>query len=136
MSTTANGSTLGSDVVNLLRRHRAEQEQTKVLLSDLWEGHALVFPSERDALLEDRRVHRVFVRICERAGVPKIRPYDLRHSSASLLLAAGVHPKIAAERLGHSSVNLTLNTYSHVLPGLQRDAAQTLEGLLRQDQLG
>ncbi len=61
---------------------------------------------------------------------PKIRPYDLRHSCASLLLAAGVHPKVVAERLGHSSVNLTLSTYSHVLPTLQQDAADTLSKLL------
>jgi integrase len=64
--------------------------------------------------------------------VPRIRPYDLRHTAASLLLASGVHPKIVAERLGHSTVNLTLNTYSHVLPGLQQEAADTMDRLLRQ----
>ncbi|HLA80320.1 MAG TPA: site-specific integrase [Thermoleophilia bacterium] len=82
-------------------------------------------------MIEDKRLREVFGRICERANVPKIRPYDLRHSSATLLLAAGIHPKVVAERLGHANVNLTLNTYSHVLPGLQQDAADTLEALLR-----
>jgi len=65
-------------------------------------------------------------------GVPRIRLYDLRHTSASLLLASGVHPKIVSERLGHASVNLTLSTYSHVLPGLQQDAADTLEAALKE----
>ncbi len=78
------------------------------------------------------RIHEVFSRICQRAGVPRIRPYDLRHTAASLLLAANVHPKIVAERLGHVNVSLTLSTYSHVLPEMQRDAADTLERLLRQ----
>ena len=100
-------------------------------MGPLWIDNGLVFPSETGSVLEDKRIHHVFTRIRERAGLPKIRPYDLRHSSASLLLAAGVHPKVVAERLGHSNVNLTLNTYSHVLPTLQQDAANTLEAMLR-----
>jgi site-specific recombinase XerD len=122
---------LGADVVALLRRYRVEQSEERRRLGPIWEDNDLVFPSESGSLLEDKRVHYVFRRICERAGVPLIRPYDLRHSSASLLLAAGVHPRVVAERLGHANVNLTLNTYSHVLPGLQQDASDTLEAMLR-----
>ncbi len=122
---------LGADLVALLRKHRAEQNATRLQMGPLWQDNDLVFPSEVGSILEDKRVHHTFWRICERAGLPKIRPYDLRHSSASLLLAAGVHPKVVAERLGHSNVNLTLNTYSHVLPNLQQDAANTLEAMLR-----
>lgn len=122
---------LGPDVVALLRRQRAEQNALRLSLGPLWQDNGLVFPSEVGSILEDKRVHHTFQRICRRAGVPLIRPYDLRHSSASLLLAAGVHPKVVAERLGHSNVNLTLSTYSHVLPGLQRDAAETLEAMMR-----
>ncbi len=62
--------------------------------------------------------------------MPRIRPYDLRHNCVCLLLARGIHPKVVAERLGHSSVNLTLSTYSHVLPTLQKDTADTLRRLL------
>jgi integrase len=100
-------------------------------LGPIWRELDLAFPSEVGTPLEDKRIHRVFTRICTRAQVPRIRPYDLRHSCASFLLAAGVHPKVVAERLGHSSVNLTLNTYSHLLPGLQKEAAETLGKLLR-----
>ena len=59
-----------------------------------------------------------------------MRFHDLRHAHASLLLAAGVHPKVVQERLGHSQVSVTLDTYSHVAPSLQREAAERLDGLL------
>ncbi len=101
-------------------------------MGPLWSDQGLVFPSEVGTPLEDKRIHVVFTRICRRAGVPRIRPYDLRHSCASLLLAAGVSPKVVGERLGHSSPAFTLAVYSHVLPTLQKDAADTLGALLRQ----
>ena len=100
-------------------------------MGPLWQDHDLVFASQVGTPLENKRIREVFFRVCQRANVPKIRPYDLRHSSASLLLAAGVHPKVVAERLGHSNVTLTLSTYSHVLPSLQKDAAETLGRLLK-----
>lgn len=78
--------------------------------------------------------HKSFCPILERAGLPHIRPYDLRHSSATLLLLAGVDSKIVAERLGHSTTNLTTNTYQHVLPGMQERAAAKLDAIFRQSQ--
>ena len=90
---------VGAGVVALLRRHRVVQAKERLAMGPLWTDHGLVFPSESGSILEDKRVHHVFRRVCERAGVPAIRPYDLRHSSASLLLAAGVHPRVVAERL-------------------------------------
>ena len=121
---------LGQDIVALLRRHKAEQNEERLALGPLWQDNNLVFPSQVGTPLENKRIRETFFRICDRAKVPRIRPYDLRHSCASLLLAAGVHPKVVAERLGHSSTNLTLATYSHVLPTLQKDAASTLEKML------
>ncbi len=122
---------IGQDVVSLLRQHRIEQNQERLSMGPLWKDNDLVFASQVGTPVESKKLHEAFTRICKRAGVPRIRPYDLRHTSASLLLAAGVHPKIVAERLGHANVNLTLSTYSHVLPGLQQDAAETLERMLR-----
>ena len=87
---------LGPALTALLRKHRAEQNAERLRMGPLWTDSGLVFPSETGSYLEDKRLHAVFHRICERAGLPKIRPYDLRHSSASLLLAAGVHPKVVA----------------------------------------
>ena len=72
-----------------------------------------------------------FKPIIERAKLPvSIRLYDLRHSCATLLLVAGEHPKVASERLGHVSIVLTLDTYSHVLPSMQKAASERLESLL------
>jgi integrase len=64
------------------------------------------------------------------ANVPAVRFHDLRHTAATLLLAQGVHPRVVMETLGHSQVSLTLDTYSHVLPALQSDAAEKLDAIL------
>ena len=64
-------------------------------------------------------------------GLPPVRLHDLRHTHATHLLAAGVHPKIAQERLGHSSIGITLDIYSHVLPGMQEDAVAKIDAALR-----
>ena len=64
------------------------------------------------------------------AAVPPIRLHDLRHTNATLSLAAGVHPKVVSERLGHSTIAITLDLYSHVTPGISREAAATVESLM------
>ena len=69
--------------------------------------------------------------LLRRAGLPDIRFYDLRHTCATLLLTKGVHPKIVSEFLGHSSIAITLDTYSHVIPGLGDAAASAMEDALR-----
>jgi integrase len=76
-------------------------------------------------------VYRTFRRLAEQSGLPRIRLHDLRHTSATLLLHAGVHPKVVQERLGHSTIQVTLDTYSHVAPSLQRDASEKIEALVR-----
>ncbi len=73
---------------------------------------------------------REFRRVLERAGLPRIRFHDLRHTAATLMLAQGVHPKVVQEALGHSQISITLDTYSHVLPTMQREAADRLDALL------
>jgi len=73
---------------------------------------------------------RYFKPLLESTALPDIRLYDLRHSCATLLLSAGENPKIVSERLGHASITLTLDTYSHVLPDMQQGAADKLEGIL------
>jgi integrase len=92
---------------------------------------APVFSDSRGGYLRRSNVRkRSFHPLIAKAGVPTIRFHDLRHTAATLLLLAGVHPKIVSERLGHASVEITLNTYSHVLPTMQRDAANHIERLL------
>ncbi|CAA9332199.1 MAG: Phage integrase, site-specific tyrosine recombinase, partial [uncultured Chloroflexia bacterium] len=92
----------------------------------------LMFPSTKGTLLNERNVVlRHFKPLLAVAGLPhSVRLYDLRHTHATLLLKAGVHIKIVSERLGHSSIALTADTYSHVLPGMQDEAASKLNAML------
>jgi integrase len=75
-------------------------------------------------------LHRSYKRLLERAGLPRIRFHDLRHTYATLALRNGVPVKVVSETLGHASITLTLDTYSHVLPDMQEDAAARMEQLL------
>ena len=79
--------------------------------------------------MEPRNVHREFKAILRTAGLPDIRFHDLRHTAATLLLAQGVDPRTIMETLGHSQISLTLNTYAHVVPALQRVAAEKMDAI-------
>jgi integrase len=72
-----------------------------------------------------------WVKLINGTGLPRIRFHDLRHAHATHLLASGVHPKVASERLGHSKVGITLDLYSHVMPGMQEDAVAKVGAALR-----
>lgn len=95
----------------------------------------LIFTTGNDTPISPRNLIRHFKSVIGELDLPDIRFHDLRHTHASLLLAAGVNPKVVQERLGHSSVTLTLNTYSHVMPGLQEAAADKFDDLLNNDSM-
>jgi integrase len=116
-------------VVRQLREHRVRQLQER-LAADDWTEMDLVFASETGTRLDGPNVTHRFHRILKRAGLRKMRFHDLRHACASLLLAQGVHPRVVMETLGHSQISLTMNTYSHVLPALQRETADGMEAVL------
>jgi integrase len=102
------------------------------MLAGLPRHYELVFANADGDPVDYRGVvQHHFKPALERAGLPSsLRVYDLRHTHATLLLLAGVHPKIVSERLGHADISLTLNTYSHVLPGMQREGAAKLNAML------
>ncbi len=89
-----------------------------------------VFSTNSGKPLSRSNVRRAFNRLMVEADVPKIRIHDLRHTSATLLLSSGTHPKVVQERLGHSQISHTLDIYSHVLPSMQQEVAGKLQGLL------
>lgn len=91
-----------------------------------WPTHGLVFTLEDGSGLHPDYLTRTFQSLAKRAGVPLVRLHDLRHTHATLLLAAGVPVKVVSERLGHSTVAFTMEVYQHVLPGMQRQAVQAL----------
>lgn len=124
---------LPKSVLADLKAHRKAQLEEQMRLRHLegFEQHNLVFASANGKPVDHNNlVSRHFKPILVKAELPNIRLYDLRHTCATLLLLAGVNPKIVSERLGHASVTLTLDTYSHVLPDMQQSAADKLEKLL------
>ena len=100
------------------------------MLGAIYRDKDLVFATTIGTPIEPANLRRTWLRILEDAGVGHLRFHDLRHAHASLMLQQGVHPKIVAERLGHAGVGITLNTYSHVMPGLQAQAAAEFDRLL------
>jgi integrase len=94
------------------------------------ENQQLVFVVSTGNPVSPRNLTRHFKNTIKETGLPEIRFHDLRHFHASALLASGTHPKIVQERLGHSQISLTLDTYSRVMPGLQEEAAEHFETIL------
>ena len=117
--------------VDALREHRSAQLQQRLLAGSAWEDYGLVFSGETGRPLVAGAVTHTFQRLLERHGLPRMRFHDLRHSCATLLLSEGVHPSVVMDLLGHSTIRLTLDTYSHVLPTLQAEAVARLDQLLR-----
>ena len=102
----------------------------RLAAGDRWVDLDLIFPSARGTFADGPNVTHRFHRLLKNAGLPPMRFHDLRHACASLLLVQGVHPRVVMETLGHSQISLTMNTYSHVIPALQRDAADRMEVVL------
>ena len=121
---------LPASCVVALRKHRATQLAERLRLGGLWLDHGFVFTNRTGGPLHVNGLARRFAKLIAAAGVPTIRFHDLRHTSATLMLANGEHPKIVQERLGHSDVGITLNRYSHVTPDMQRGAADRLDALI------
>jgi integrase len=117
--------------VRALQVRRRIQAEERLRAGSTWEDHDLIFSTRTGEPLDYRViVRRHFKRLIEQSDCPPIRPYDLRHSCATLLLSAGENIKVVSERLGHASATLTLDSYSHVLPDMQKRAADRLEELL------
>ncbi len=118
-------------LVKELRAHRRKQNEERLKLGAAWQNHDLVFPSEVGTPSTHSNITQVYKRVLKNAELrTSLRLYDLRHSHATLLLKAGVHAKVVSERLGHSTIALTLDVYSHVLPSMQAEAAAHLETML------
>lgn len=110
--------------VKALRAHR------KRMLKEGTPGPLVFCDTDGKPIRKSNLLRRSFFPLLTEAKVPRVRFHDLRHTSATLLLTQGVHPKVVQERLGHSQISLTLDTYSHVLPSMQKDAAAKLDSLL------
>jgi integrase len=114
-----------------LKAHRKQQLEQQMEYAGIWEDHGLVFTSEVGTPLNRHNVaQRSFKPLLKRAGLRDIRFHDLRHTCATLLLSRGQHPKFVQELLGHSTIAITLDTYSHVLPGMGDGLADAMDDAL------
>src|SRR5262249_32461014 len=121
-----------SSTLRSLLAHKRKQAEERLQAASKYENYDLVFATSHGTPLMLRNLlRRHFKPILKAAGLPdSIRMYDLRHSCATLLLSANENPKVVSERLGHASIVLTLDTYSHVLPSMQQAASEKLERIL------
>jgi integrase len=118
-------------LIEELNRHRVQQVQDRLRLGvRLCDDHHVVMQSGGRPLQPNSLTH-AFTLFLEGRGLQRVRLHDLRHSHATHMLAAGIHPKVASERLGHSKVGITLDLYSHVLPGMQSEAAARVDDVMR-----
>lgn len=113
-------------VVTLLKQHRTRQLEAKVKAGTQWQDQGLVFCTSLGTPLNPSKIVNRFKTLLKKGGLPPIRFHDLRYSAASILLSLSVHPKVVQELLGHNQISMTMDIYSHVLPGMQRDAMAKL----------
>jgi integrase len=116
--------------VEELFRHRARQAEDRLRAGPIWVDHDLVSCRPDGLPFSPRQLSKTFAALSRRLKLG-VRFHDLRHTHISHLLAAGVHPKVASERAGHASISITLDVYSHLIPGMQEDAASRIDAALR-----
>jgi integrase len=127
---------LAQVTVAALLEHRTCQVEQRLQLGEAWDDQDLIFPNETGGPIQPGHVRDMFHQALAQAGLPRIRPHDLRHTAATLLFEAGTHPKKVQELLGHSSILLTLGTYSHVLPSMHDEVATHMDELFNQSGAG
>jgi integrase len=122
---------LTSKAIEALKRHLERQLGEIDWIGSLWSENGLIFASEKgEPINRHNLTRRSFKPLLKRAGLPQIRFHDLRHTCATLLLTRNVNVKIVSEMLGHSTIAITLDTYSHVLPNMRDQAAAAMEEAL------
>ena len=121
---------LDPETVAVLKTQAAHQLSEQADWDDRWVDSGYVFTAEDGQHLSPEAVTRWFRQAVRNSMLPKIRLHDLRHTHATLALQAGVHPKVVSERLGHATVSITLDTYSHAIPAMQEEAAALIAGLV------
>ena len=121
---------LDPGTVEVLKGQAARQLDEQDAQDDAWVETGLVFAQENGAALDPESVSRYFRQAVKQSLLPQIRLHDLRHTHATLALQAGIHPKVVSERLGHATVSITLDTYSHAIPAMQEEAAALIAQLV------
>jgi integrase len=121
---------LPASIAAALREHKDHQSEERRMAGGRWQDSDLIFTTDRGRPLDGTVVSHHFHRVLDGAGLQQRRFHDLRHSCATLLLVQGVSPRVVMDVLGHSQIALTMNTYTHVIPELRREAANRMEALI------
>jgi integrase len=124
--------TLPDFVVTALKQHGEKQQALKIKMGERWKDKGLVVCNHFGGFIETAFLTTRFKKLLKIAGLPNVRFHDLRHSAATLLFAMGVHPKIVQELLGHSSVVITMDVYSHALPSMHQEAMRKMDDIFRE----
>jgi integrase len=121
---------LSRPAVDALRAHHDGQAFRRKQVSTDWQGLELILAGSTGGPIDPSWSRQTFYAALETAGIPRVRFHDLRHTAATLALLQGVHPKVVSEMLGHSTIGLTLDTYSHLLPTMHKQAAAAMDAIL------
>ena len=116
--------------VSALAAHKMRQDTERQVAGARWVETGMVFTTTIGTMLDQRNLLKAFYKILATSELPRVRFHDLRHSAATLLLAQGVHPRVVMDLLGHSPIAVTLDTYSHVIPDMQRESATQMDAVL------
>ena len=125
--------TLPEDTVAYLKKHKKKQLEEKLAAGPAYNDNGLVVCTQLGNPVDPAVINRDMDAVLKNSDLPKIRFHDLRHTHATILLQLGENPKVVAERLGHVDVRMTLDIYSHVLPGIQENLARKLNAVLKMD---
>ena len=121
---------VGINTMQKIREHYQIQKEKRDRDRQEWEDNGLLFPTSVGTPMGQDNLYRRFKAIIRSSGLRDIRFHDLRHTAASLMLNHGISPLIVAKRLGHSKVSITLDTYGHLLPGMQQESADFIDNLI------
>lgn len=124
--------TFPSVVSDALIKHRTSQLETRMMMGTAYKEQGYVFARSDGTPFHVDGLRYDWKRLMQEVDIPTIRFHDLRHTHATLLLEQGVHPKVVQERLGHASIKMTMDIYSHVMPGMQEKVADDFGALLKQ----
>jgi len=123
---------LAGFVLQALREHKKRQAQEKLFFGQAYQDNGLVFATEDGRPIDPRNFTRRYTGLLQRAGIEHTRFHNWRHTFATILLEQGEHPKVVQEMLGHARINITLDTYSHIMPGMMEAAAEKLDAVFGQ----